>query len=721
MKSFTAFLIFILLSILAQAQTQVSGKVTTTKGEAVIGANVRIGGTYDGNSSDTAGNFIFKTDATGAKEIIVTYVGCDTLRTQIGLNGSAISLTLQIKERASGLHEVVIAAGAYEASDEKKSVVLKPLDIAMTASATADIAGALMTLPGVQRNGESGHLLVRGGGEYETRTFIDGLLVQNPYNSSVPNLPSRNRFSPFMFKGTIFSTGGYSAEYGQAMSSALILNTTDLAAEDNSALSIMSLGLSATKTKRWENTSLSVSGTYINLSPYQSLVPQTTAWIKAPQQINSEISLRHKTSPTGMFKFYLTGSNSSMKLDYPNENDASKSDPISLNANNIYLNSSYKEQFGKWTFFAGTAATYNNDKIDQLFNIDTKTQSVQIRSSASRMLNDDIKIKLGAEYLYSQFDMKFRSQDNISYSTLLNDNYASAFVESDIYLSSKLLTRVGVRVENSSLLNKSNLAPRFSLAYLVGKTEQISLAYGQFYQNPENNLMRRNHDLAFEQADHFMLNYQKMWKNRIFRVEAYYKNYANLVKIDSKTNLSNNNGNGYAQGIDVFFKDSKTIKNGDFWISYSYLDTRRDYRDFPTPAIPTFASAHNASVVYKHWLPKQKIAIGATYSFTSARPYNDPNTTQFNSGRTPLYHDVSVNLAYLTSIKGNFTILYFSCTNILGLDQVYGYKFGNTPDPITNRYNSTTITNPAKRNIFVGVFINFGKKFEKNKENNDDL
>jgi hypothetical protein len=93
--------------------------------------------------------------------------------------------------------------------------------------ATADIAGALNTLPGTQKVGESGRLFVRGGDGNETRTFIDGLVVLDAYKPSAPNTPSRGRFLPFMFKGTSFSTGGYSAEYGQALSSALVLDSKD--------------------------------------------------------------------------------------------------------------------------------------------------------------------------------------------------------------------------------------------------------------------------------------------------------------------------------------------------------------------------------------------------------------------------------------------------------------------------------------------------------------
>jgi hypothetical protein len=61
----------------------------------------------------------------------------------------------------------------------------------------------------------------------ETQQFIDGTLVNNPYYTSVPDIATRGRFSPFLFRGTVFSTGGYSALYGQALSSAVILESID--------------------------------------------------------------------------------------------------------------------------------------------------------------------------------------------------------------------------------------------------------------------------------------------------------------------------------------------------------------------------------------------------------------------------------------------------------------------------------------------------------------
>ncbi|MFN8844307.1 MAG: carboxypeptidase-like regulatory domain-containing protein, partial [Chryseotalea sp.] len=211
-------LFFALIQTLALAQTKISGIVTDEKGEVIPGANVSIVGAYDGASTNEEGKFQFTTQEKGALVLAVSFIGYKPYQQSITANGNPIQVTIILKESINELEAVVITAGSFNASDESRRTVFKALDIATTAGATADIAGALNTLPGTQKVGESGRLFVRGGDGTETRTFIDGMLVLDAYGVAATNTPSRGRFLPFMFKGTSFSTGGYSAEYGQALS-----------------------------------------------------------------------------------------------------------------------------------------------------------------------------------------------------------------------------------------------------------------------------------------------------------------------------------------------------------------------------------------------------------------------------------------------------------------------------------------------------------------------
>ena len=156
----------------------------------------------------------------------------------------------------------------------------------------------------------------------------------------------------------------------------------------------------------------------------------------------------------------------------------------------------------------------------------------------------------------------------------------------------------------------------------------------------------------------------------------------------------------------TFFGDSYgSIKNADYWISYSFLDTERDYQDFPAMAIPIFASKHNISATYKQFFPTLKSFLSGAYTFASARPYHDPNSDGFNSGHTKCYNDLSTTIAYMAT---DHIGVFFMCTNVLGFDNVFGYEYGNTLNE-DGHFNRRAIVPSAKRFILFGVTITLSK------------
>ena len=94
-----------------------------------------------------------------------------------------------------------------------------------------------------------------------------------------------------------------------------------------------------------------------------------------------------------------------------------------------------------------------------------------------------------------------------------------------------------------------NLAPRLSLAYKTVKDAQVSLAYGTFYQKPENTYLYATTNFGYTKATHYIINYIKNTTLQTFRVEAFYKKYDDLIKTYPSYN---NNGSGYAKGLELF-------------------------------------------------------------------------------------------------------------------------------------------------------------------------
>src|ERR1044072_6245558 len=300
-------LLILLLSFLAgSGQTVVSGKIKDGKGRPIQGASITIKDTYDGATTDSLGAFQFKTTEKGGQTMLVTSIGFKLYEQKVTITGATLKFDVVLKQEPNELTAVTITAGSFEASDTKRTTVLNPIDIVTTASANADITGALKTLPGAQQVGESEGLFVRGGTAQETKVFIDGTLVNNFFFSSVPDIASRGRFSPFIFKGTVFSAGGYSALYGQALSSALILESVDLPDQSSASVGISTVALNAgfQKLSKKKNASWGFNYSYTNLAAYFAIVKQRPDNFKMPALHNAEANFRIKTSKTGILKFY---------------------------------------------------------------------------------------------------------------------------------------------------------------------------------------------------------------------------------------------------------------------------------------------------------------------------------------------------------------------------------------------------------------------------------
>ena len=145
-------------------------------------------------------------------------------------------------------------------------------------------------------------LFIRGGAGYETKTIIDGMTVQNPYYSPVPDVISRGRFNPFLFEGTVFSTGGYSALYGQALSSVLLLETKGMTEETQTGVGLNFVQGTLSHTQKMKNSAISVAGAYTDLNPYYEVFEQNTDWVNSPIDYSGEINYRWKPSKKNNIK-----------------------------------------------------------------------------------------------------------------------------------------------------------------------------------------------------------------------------------------------------------------------------------------------------------------------------------------------------------------------------------------------------------------------------------
>jgi outer membrane receptor protein involved in Fe transport len=215
-----------LLCTTAIAQVgRIQGRVTDAEtGDPLVGVNVLVKGTYQGAVSRENGEFEIPELRAGDYTLEITMIGYKV--TQVtGVNVKPDSPT-QVEAR---MEPTVLALG-----QEIVIVGEKPLfNIDETASRRAvssdDIAGSIVqdaedivaSQAGVVAQDDEIH--IRGGRSYETAYLLDGLSVQDPLSGTGFGL----RVATGAIEEMEIITGGFNAEYGQAMSGVVNISTKE--------------------------------------------------------------------------------------------------------------------------------------------------------------------------------------------------------------------------------------------------------------------------------------------------------------------------------------------------------------------------------------------------------------------------------------------------------------------------------------------------------------
>lgn len=732
---FLFFIPILLCSLPSFAQTLISGKVIDQKDKPIKGANVYLNNTLDGATTDSSGHFSFTTTETGNQNLVASDATHATMGMPLVITGAPIS-GLILRMRTSVLDAVTITAGSYASSD-RALTVMSPIDIVTTAGSNGDVVKAMQMMPGTQQNSTDNGLFIRGGDAYEAAVIVDGIVAQSAFAAGPPGVATRSRFNAFQYQGVQFSSGGYGARFGQALSGVLELNSTDLADKSNVNLGVNMAGVYASATKRWKNSSLDFGGNYINLAPMYALADANFKFYKVPEGGGAYARFAWKPNKNAIFKATVTGTFNSSGISIPNPAKgygdtmgfmSKLADTVNFITNDKYVFSTatYKQTFkNKYTLFAAASASYDrNDNKFADFPLKQNEYRYQARAEVKDYINSRVTLLVGSDVqkygIAKEMGVGFEN-DSFAFKPKFDETIISGYAELEWTPKYWLAIRPGLRYEHSAMLDTNVIAPRLSAAIKTGANSQISLAGGIFYQDANNIYYLSNlpHTPGMTYAVHYIANWQISKNDRTLRIEAYHKDYLNLVRelISPDSFISNryrtlnpnvsinNNGHGYANGIEFFWRDKKTIKNGDYWISYSFIDTRRLYENFPYEATPTFIAKHTLNLVGKYFIDKIHTNISATYSYSDGFPYYDPTKGPITSGnfmtdKTPAYNNVAFTFAYLHSFGKWFTVFYAQIDNAFNFHNVSGYRF--IPDN-TGAYVKSPIVPALYRTVFVGV------------------
>ena len=218
------YFIFILLLIthLGAQSTIISGFISDSSSEALIGANVILQETGQGMATDMNGYYVIQDISPGDYVLMVSYVGFSLRKEKLTITeGESIKLNIALLEEVVELSQVEVTAEQLQrkVNIQPSKINLSPRMMkAAPALAEPDLFRTIQALPGVLTTSEfSTGLVIRGGNTDQNLILLDGVTVYNPSHLG-------GIFSNFIVDGVKEAElikGAYNAEYGDELSAVL--------------------------------------------------------------------------------------------------------------------------------------------------------------------------------------------------------------------------------------------------------------------------------------------------------------------------------------------------------------------------------------------------------------------------------------------------------------------------------------------------------------------
>lgn len=239
-----AGLIAALSPFYALSQVNIHGKVTDQSNKPVEFATVKIAGTAIGTTTGLEGNYRISAPERDTLVVVFTCMGyAEEKRTLIGAKGD-LTMNMRLRDDSKVLDEVQISEIRKQTGSMQ---TIDASDYKLAADATGgSIESMLTTLAGVSSSNElSSQYSVRGGTYDENSVYINGIEVYRPQLISSGQQEGLSIINPDLVGAIGFSTGGFTAEYADKMSSALdITYKQPEALEGSVGVSLMGANLS---------------------------------------------------------------------------------------------------------------------------------------------------------------------------------------------------------------------------------------------------------------------------------------------------------------------------------------------------------------------------------------------------------------------------------------------------------------------------------------------
>jgi hypothetical protein len=668
MKHFSRFLVFFLCAVgLANAQNgNIRGFLYEKEtGEPIIFTGVIIQGTTLGAQTDVNGYFSITRVPAGKLNLLVTYLGYDTLTQEVEIKeGEIVTRKLYMQKSSVKLKDLVISAEKKEAQTEVRTSVTKisPKEIKQVPAVggDADLAQYLQVLPGVVFTGDQGgQLYIRGGAPIQNKVLLDGAVIYNPFHS----IGLFSVFDADIIRNADIYTGGFNAEYGGRISSIMDITTRDgnkkrlagkVGASPFGAKLMLEGPLKKSKDDDGSSSSFLLSAKNSYLTQTSKLFYTYVDTAGLPFNFNDLYGKVSFNSPNGS-KLNLFGFNFNDKVKYRGVSDL--------------LWNSYGGGGNFIVIPGGSPILIKGNFSYSDYKISLEEANNQPRTSKINGFNMGLnftyfinknELNYGLEVLGFKTDFSF-SNNNINVSQTENTTEIAGYFKYKI-IAGKLVIDPGFRMHYYASLNNFSPEPRLGLKYNVNDIFRIKFAGGMYSQNlisansdrdvvnlfygflsgPSNlqstfrdedgNVRDVTHKL--QKSNHYIGGVEIDLGSRItLNVESYLKQFTQLTNINRNKLFDDTGENssrpdslkkdyiietGRARGLDFLLKyDYKKVY---VWLVYSltYVDRWDGSRTYA----PHFDRRHNVNLVFSYQFGKGlNWELDVRWNFGSGFPF----------------------------------------------------------------------------------------------------
>ncbi len=220
------WLIFILLLLPSFAFAQKSegvlyGKITDNDGKVIELVNVAVQNTSFGVVSDARGNYNLTLPADTLINVVFSFVGYEEIKIEVRLqNEERRRHDVKMKVTSTLLpemtvHDQSIKSSAITRIDARETVLLPSVG-------AGGVEDMVKTLAGVSSTNElSSQYNVRGGNFDENLIYVNGIEIYKPFLVGSGQQEGLSFVNSRLVSNIDFSAGGFSAEYGDKLSSVL--------------------------------------------------------------------------------------------------------------------------------------------------------------------------------------------------------------------------------------------------------------------------------------------------------------------------------------------------------------------------------------------------------------------------------------------------------------------------------------------------------------------